>query len=491
LPFRQAKSSKVLFLGVILCVALSSITILERSTPASAEYTIQVTFWVNGVQSDYSGTILTVDGSTFALSQLTYYSSDWRYKTLTWSSGTSHSFAYSSPLQASSSKRYVWTSTSGLSTAQSGTVTSSSSSNIYGYYKTQYQLTINSVYGNPQGQGWYDSGATATFSVTSPVSGGTGIQYVCTGYSGGASGSGTSGTIAMNAPKTVTFNYKTQFQLTIQVSPSGTGTTSPAPGSYWYDSGQTVSISATPSTNCKFDSWSGDITGTSNPTSTAMSGSKSITANFVTRANPSVALTPNSQSGVIGSTLTYTVSVKNNDPTSFGASAFSLTYSVPSGWSASLSRTSVTVSPGGTDSSITLSVTSPSTASAGMYTVSVTATNTGTTGYAGTGTATVSAQINWFATLIAPALIGTTLTCAAIGIGLQRRRKKRREIKAAPPTPPTPPLPSVEKPVPAPPPMPPPKVISTVPSVEVICPRCGTTLPPSAKFCGICGTKLS
>jgi hypothetical protein len=74
-------------------------------------------------------------------------------------------------------------------------------------YKTQYYLTVNSAYGSPAGAGWYDSGSTASFSVTSPAADGTGKQYVCTGYSGDASGSGTSGSIVMNGPKTVTFNW--------------------------------------------------------------------------------------------------------------------------------------------------------------------------------------------------------------------------------------------------------------------------------------------
>jgi len=95
----------------------------------------------------------------------------------------------------------------------------------------------------------------------------------------------------------------------------------------------------------------------------------------LTRANPTVTLSPDVQAGVTGSTLSYTVSLTNNDPQGVGTSTFSLSYSVPSGWSASLSKTSVTLNPGETDSSIILSVTSPTTASTGDYTVSVTAKN--------------------------------------------------------------------------------------------------------------------
>jgi hypothetical protein len=105
----------------------------------------------------------------------------------------------------------------------------------------------------------------------------------------------------------------------------------------------------------------------------------------LTRVNPTVTLTPDAQAGIAGSTLTYTVSITNNDPLESGPSTFSLTYSIPSGWSASLSKTSVTLNPGETDSSIILSVTSPTTASVGEYGISVAATNVEAPNRQGTG----------------------------------------------------------------------------------------------------------
>ena len=51
-------------------------------------------------------------------------------------------------------------------------------------WKTQYYLNVFSPYGNPQGDGWYDAGATAHWSVTSPVAGTEGTQYVATPASG-------------------------------------------------------------------------------------------------------------------------------------------------------------------------------------------------------------------------------------------------------------------------------------------------------------------
>jgi hypothetical protein len=74
--------------------------------------------------------------------------------------------------------------------------------------------------------------------------------------------------------------------LTMQVSPSGSGTTSPAIGTYWYDSGLSVTISATANAGYAFSSWSGTGTGSysgvANPASVTMNSPIAETANFVT-----------------------------------------------------------------------------------------------------------------------------------------------------------------------------------------------------------------
>ena len=152
----------------------------------------------------------------------------------------------------------------------------------------QYYLTISSPYGTTSGQGWYNSGATAYASLnTGTVSGGTGTQYVFSGWSGDASGTSyaQSNGITMNAPRTATANWKTQYLVSFAVSPSGAGTTSPSGTNLWEDAG-TLSISATPNVGYTFSSWSsstGSITFTNaNLASTAatISGAGTITANF-------------------------------------------------------------------------------------------------------------------------------------------------------------------------------------------------------------------
>jgi uncharacterized repeat protein (TIGR02543 family) len=78
----------------------------------------------------------------------------------------------------------------------------------------------------------------------------------------------------------VTVNYDTQVFLTTTVSPDGTGEVIPSPPGQWALLGAVVDIQASPSVYYTFFHWSGDLTGSENPTSLAMDVPKSITAVF-------------------------------------------------------------------------------------------------------------------------------------------------------------------------------------------------------------------
>jgi hypothetical protein len=124
-------------------------------------------------------------------------------------------------------------------------------------WKTQYYLNVTSAYGNATGSGWYDAGTSATAtsgSLTSPLA--TGIQYAFISWGTDASGSGsTSNNIIMNSPKTATATWIIQYQLTFTVSPSGTGSTTPAGSNLWVNSGP-LPISVTPNSGYSFSQWS-------------------------------------------------------------------------------------------------------------------------------------------------------------------------------------------------------------------------------------------
>jgi parallel beta-helix repeat protein len=106
-----------------------------------------------------------------------------------------------------------------------------------------YSLTVNSLYDTPGGTGWYNNGTTAYATLSDGVvSGGAGIQYVFTGWSGDASGTGlTSNPIIMNGPKIAIANWKTQYYLTVKTDPTGLVTIS---GEGWYDEGTDVTLTA-------------------------------------------------------------------------------------------------------------------------------------------------------------------------------------------------------------------------------------------------------
>ncbi|NIO69376.1 MAG: PQQ-binding-like beta-propeller repeat protein, partial [Anaerolineae bacterium] len=136
-----------------------------------------VTFSASGLGRDASGTVLTVDGADYGYKDLP--------TTLTWPIGSSHSFAWRSTVSAGSDRRYVWTKTTGLSTARSGSIkVPDGDSLVQASYRPQYYLTVKSPYGSPTGQGWYNPGSTVSSSVTSPVSPSTGTQQVCKGWTG-------------------------------------------------------------------------------------------------------------------------------------------------------------------------------------------------------------------------------------------------------------------------------------------------------------------
>jgi hypothetical protein len=82
---------------------------------------------------------------------------------------------------------------------------------------------------------------------------------------------------------TSTANFSTQYLLTMKASPAGYGTVtaSPASSDGYYNLGTQVQISATASAGDEFSSFSGNLTGTPDPQTLAMSAPASVTANFV------------------------------------------------------------------------------------------------------------------------------------------------------------------------------------------------------------------
>jgi hypothetical protein len=219
---------------------------------------VDITFSASGLTIQASGPVLTVDGAGYRYSDLP--------KTFTWQVGSSHSFEWTSLVPADQSIRYLWTSTTGLSTERTGSIiVPSVNSSVQATYGTQYYLAVSSLYGSPTGEGWYDAGSTASSSVTSPVPTGTGTRYICTGWTGTGSappsGTGTSVNFTINSSSTVNWVWEAEYRLRIQVSPSGAGSTAPTVGEHWYGEGETVQISASSLGEYGFDNWTGSGSG--------------------------------------------------------------------------------------------------------------------------------------------------------------------------------------------------------------------------------------
>jgi FlaG/FlaF family flagellin (archaellin) len=206
--------------------------------------------------------------------------------------GSEISYTYQATVAGGAGTQYVRTSVSPDSPQTvTGTLT------ITGNYATQYYLTVTSAYGSPTGQGWYDSGSTASSSVSSPASGGAGTQYVATGYTGtgsAPSGSGASVSFPITAPSSVTWNWQTQYYLTVT---SAYGT---AGGAGWYNSGATAYATVTPltvagptDTQYVFTQWSDDASGTTSPSNgITMNAPKTATANWKTQYQVHYAASP-------------------------------------------------------------------------------------------------------------------------------------------------------------------------------------------------------
>ncbi len=165
--------------------------------------------------------------------------------------------------------------------------------------RIQYQLTMAA---SPAGGGTtapsvgvstYDIGTVVGISATPAA----GYQFV--NWSGAvANPNSASTTVTMSANKTVTANFQViyvqiTYDLTMNVSPTGGGTTTPSIGVSTYDDGTVVNISATPAAGYQFVNWSGEVTNPNSASTTViMVNNNTVTANFQKAYNLTMAVNP-------------------------------------------------------------------------------------------------------------------------------------------------------------------------------------------------------
>jgi hypothetical protein len=107
-----------------------------------------------------------------------------------------------------------------------------------------------------------------------------------------------------SSPATYTATFKTQFRLTTAANPPAGGSITQGD---WFDSGSSVTITATAAPGYGFTGFSGDLSGTANPNSVAMNAAKTVTANFKGLTATSVSSSRNP--AVAGQAVTFTALV--------------------------------------------------------------------------------------------------------------------------------------------------------------------------------------
>jgi hypothetical protein len=293
----------------------------------------------------------------------------------------------------------------------------------------QFYLTVTSAYDSPSpSSGWFDSGTNITESVTSPASGGTGVQYVCTGWNGTgsvpASGAASSVTFAIDANSTITWNWKTQYYLTVTSAYD-----SPSPSSGWFDSGTDITESVTSptfggsGTQYVCTGWSGSgsvpASGTASSVTFTISASSSIAWNWKTEFEVTF-----SQSGV-GSDFTGTVVTV--DSANYSLSGLPVSFWWDSGSSHSFSFTSPLIV-NANKQYVWSSTSGLSTLQSGTLTVTASGSVVGN--YATASTQKMPTLLSpslVLGSIVALGLLGASVLFIVIGMDLTiKKRKKRR-----------------------------------------------------------------
>jgi hypothetical protein len=122
-------------------IPIATLTIISAPNPTTTHPPtktpqISITFDQTGIENDYNSTVLIVDGSSYGRNALPV--------TFQWTQGTTHNFAYISPL-ITNGNRYDWANTTGLTTLQTGNLTTTTSGIINAGFTVMCYLTVNAV----------------------------------------------------------------------------------------------------------------------------------------------------------------------------------------------------------------------------------------------------------------------------------------------------------------------------------------------------------
>jgi len=94
---------------------------------------------------------------------------------------------------------------------------------LYLTYRKQFYLSLNSPHGSPIGEGWYDAGTLARFSIEPLIDLSNGTRLMFSGWTGDQVTSNFEEAVTIDKPKTLRANWKRQYEILITTKglPSG------------------------------------------------------------------------------------------------------------------------------------------------------------------------------------------------------------------------------------------------------------------------------
>ncbi len=198
----------------------------------------------------------------------------------------SYNFGSSVVLTPTANSGYSFTSWSGDASGTSNplsVIMDANKSITANFTLNSYSLTVISNNGSVlkvPSQTAYNHGSTVQLTAT------PNFGYTFTSWSGDASGSSNPLTVTMTSNKNITANYTAIIgTLTLNIT-AVNGTVTKNPNLAGYLAGASVLLTATPNSGYEFTSWSGDATGSVNPTTIIMNSNKNVIANFTLTVVP-------------------------------------------------------------------------------------------------------------------------------------------------------------------------------------------------------------
>lgn len=124
----------------------------------------------------------------------------------------------------------------------------------------------------------WTEGDSHLLSADSIQIGGASVRYLFSSWSDG--GEQSHAYTVPGRDDNLVLNLVTQYFIRTAVIPNGTGTMKPEPPGAWFDKGVEVTLEAFSAEEYAFINWSGNVTGSQNPTILKMTGPKTVKSNF-------------------------------------------------------------------------------------------------------------------------------------------------------------------------------------------------------------------